>query len=293
MKDEAASMKPLRIWPILSEAISTAWRNRGHFLPLLIIPTIVFIVDRLIWETWLFPLAENGSRPMILSIFLQWVVLGIPYAVVFAIFAIACHRSILLGIHTVPNVGFLGWTKRETRFALLSIALAVFTGLMFGVCFFIAILVTTVCSEIFSSISQTVPWVKLTAEDMIVPLGYGIAILLIAYPAGRLSLLLPATAVDRQVSFQWAWLSSKPHDIRLVTLVGAIPICSLLLQDSILRSLERSLASVVYYALEAVLYCSLLVIEITILSICYREIENMKASASRHIENGPNTEIPA
>lgn len=292
MKEQSVSMKTLQIWSILSEAASNPWRNRRHFGTLLIIPTIVFVVNKLVEDTWLFPLAENASRSTILSTLGQWIVLGLPYTIVFTILAIACHRSILLGVHTVPTVGFLGWTRRETRFAMLSVAFALFMGTMFGLSLLIAFLVTDACSGIFSSVSRIVPWVELTQDAIFVPLSYGIAIFLIAYPVGRLSLCLPATAVDRLVSFRWTWLSSKPHDIRLAFLVGAIPLGSILLQDSIMGTVEEALGLMVRYALEAVLYCSLLVVEIAILSICYREIENMKASSSADIENIPNTKAP-
>lgn len=291
MKAKSVSMKTLQICPILSEAVSNPWRGRRHFGPLLIIPMIVFIVTRFIQDNWLLSPAENASRSMILSTLGQWVALGIPYTIAFAILAIACHRSILLGIHTVPNVGFLGWTKRETRFALLSVALTLFTGSMLGVSFFMAFLITDACSGIFPSVSRIIPWVGLTQDAILLPLSYGIATFLIAYPVGRISLLLPATAVDRPVSFRWAWLSSKPHDIRLAFLIGAIPLGSVLLQDSIVGTIEEAVGLVVRYVLEAILYCSLLVVEIAILSICYRQIADLGATSSNEATNNPPAEV--
>jgi hypothetical protein len=291
MNEEAASMKKLQIWSILSEAIPIPWRNRRHFGTLLIVPIIGFVVNKFIEDNWIFPIVDNASRSAILSVFGQWVVLAIAYSIIFAIFAIACHRSILLGIDAVPGLGFVGWTGRETRFALLSVGLALFTGMMFLLSFFIAFLVADECSGTPSSISRTIPWLKLSKETVTDLLSYGIAIFLVAYPLGRLSLALPATAVDRFVPLKWAWATSASHDARLAFLVGAIPLGSGLLQESIVGNIEEALGLTARHALEAVLYCSLLVVEIAILSICYREIENMKMNSLTDVENNSHTEV--
>jgi hypothetical protein len=289
MEEKPNSPNTLQIWPIVSEAVHYAWGRRRHFGSLLILPTIFFIIYKVIEDKWFFPYIESASPSAILKALVEYLVLGIPYSMVFAIFAIACHRSILLGPYTVPSFGFLGWSYRETRFLLFSIALASLTVLMIGLSILLGVVSTlplALFADTFKSLFQAYPWLEPEDGSAGMFLAYVFAVFLVAYSIGRLSLVFPATAVDRCVSFKWAWLNSEHHDVRLAFLVGVVPLASILFQDFIIQSINEWLAPIVHYVLKSILYCVLLVVEIAILSISYREIG---ASISENSESEQGT----
>ena len=77
----------LRIWPIIKEAIRIPWIRRQHFWPLLALP--VALTTLLYLGNYWF-LLRDGTRSI-------GILLQIPNLLVFSFFAVACHRSILIG----------------------------------------------------------------------------------------------------------------------------------------------------------------------------------------------------
>jgi hypothetical protein len=128
------------------------------------------------------------------------------------------------------------------------------------------------CSDLFGLIGKAHPWVENLGQTILIGVGVSVIGFLVSYFAARTSLLLPATALDQRQKLRWAWTRSKPHAMRLAFLVGVIPLASLLLQTLGLTWISELLWDPVYQILLAFVYCSLLIIEIAILSLSYRWI---------------------
>ena len=207
------SWPAMQIWPIIKEAILLLWIRRQHFWPLLALPvtltTLLYLGDY-----WFL-----SDRPRSVGILLQ-----MPNFLIFSFFAVACHRSILIGEHSVSRFGIPGWPHREFRFFFWLIVIYI-TGGMFWlftnevVDRFVGFIGTFLGEELKElrlrlSGSKSIvyfPWLLLE----LIPCGYLI---------GRLSLLLPAIAVDNQASLRSAWSQSKGNGWRMAILVGWIPI---------------------------------------------------------------------
>ncbi len=107
--------------------------------------------------------------------------LGAPF---YVLFAVVCHRTVILGADSLPNVFGLFWTERETGFLGWTVALIIVNwciGLGFV---FVALLMP---GGILSGIA---------------PLAL---LAVIFYLYARLCMLFPATAVGDRTSFEIAW----------------------------------------------------------------------------------------
>lgn len=110
-----------------------------------------------------------------------------------AIFAITTHRVVLLGPDSVPTWGLYKLTGREIKFVLYIIGL----GLLM----------------IPAGLLSIIPLV-----------GFVLMILLIAYLAGRLSLVFPAIATDYPMTFGESWQATENHQLFMVAIVVVFPI---------------------------------------------------------------------
>ena len=109
------------------------------------------------------------------------------------IFAITTHRMVLLGPASVPNWGVYTWSKRETFFALHLIGLAIIL-------------------------------IPIGFLSLIPTIGIVIAVALICWLLGRLSLVFPAIAIDQGVSFKYSWELTKNRNILMFLVVIIFPI---------------------------------------------------------------------
>ena len=110
-----------------------------------------------------------------------------------AIFAITTHRILLLGPGSVSPWGITSWSKRETFFVLHIIGLG----------FLIMVL----------SIIGFVPFI-----------GSVVALVLICWVMGRLSLVFPGIAVDKGVSFGLSWEMTQNYQMLMFLVVILFPI---------------------------------------------------------------------
>jgi hypothetical protein len=228
----------------------------------------------------------NAEQPT-MRILAEWVVWTALYGIISALFAVVIHRSILLDERVSSSRWFLRLTKRETIFTGWSLLIG--GGMWFmaatGVALTGALAVpfNIWCSDLFDLIGKAHPWLENLGQTLLIGVGVSVIGFLVSYFAARTSLLLPATALDQRQKLGWAWTVSKPHAIRLAFLVGAIPLASLTLQTLGGAWISELLWDPVLQVLSAFVYCSLLIMEITILSLSYRWI----------VESMPTTHSPA
>lgn len=218
----ATSWSPMQMGPIIKEAILLPWIRRQHFWPLLALPVALTTLLHL-GDYWFL-----SDSPRSVGILLQ-----IPNFLIFSFFAVACHRSILIGEHSVSRFGISGWPHREFRFFFWLIVIYIIGGMFW---LFTSELVDRFVSFIGTFLGEELkelrlrlsgsksivyfPWILLE----LIPCGYLI---------GRLSLLLPAIAVDDQASLRSAWSQSKGNGWRMALLVGWMPILIHILEQII------------------------------------------------------------
>lgn len=150
------------------------------------------------------PLATALLVPFVIYMVLQaimrssegltaFVILSLLTIPVQTIFAVTTHRIILLGPHHVPKWGVLKWTGRETFFALHIIGLGLITA----------------------------PFCLL---GFIPEVGWFIALIIIFWISGRLSLVFPAIAVDKGVTFRLSWKLTKNYQLLMFLVVLVFPL---------------------------------------------------------------------
>ncbi len=141
---------------------------------------------------------------------------------------IGCHRTFLLNSESISNTKTFRWSGRETRFVWNSILIMLCVSLiMWPIMMFVLPLVTNASENDF--MLQMLPI---------------ILNIFMSYIISRLSLVLPATAIDeRDFTISSAWNISSGNSWRLTLLVALLPFTiGLLLNflpeyDSILYSL--------------------------------------------------------
>ena len=131
------------------------------------------------------------------------------------LFAVAWHRFVLLGPATARPRAFVLWRSRHWRF---------FGYLLIILVFYVPtspLLLVTLPSELIFPLSGArLAWI-----------GVGVLLMCVvmAYLVVRLSLVFPASAIDRKCSFRESWRRTHGQGLRLViaTSLGALPLLSI------------------------------------------------------------------
>lgn len=222
LKAEKTSWPSIQIGPIVKEAILLPWVRWRQFVPLLALP-VVLMTLLCLGDYWFL-----GDRPRFVGLLLQ-----IPNFLIFSFFAVACHRFILIGAHSVSRFGIPGWPHREFRFFCWLSFIYVIGGITWVVAVEVGMrcvgFIEALLEEDLKEIS-----IRLLGSKMVFFPWKLIGLIPCGYFIGRLSLLLPAIAIDGQTSLRTAWLQSKGNGWRMALLVGWMPI--------LLHSLEKALA---------------------------------------------------
>lgn len=268
----------MQMGPLIKEAILLLWIRRQHFWPLLALPvaltTLLYLGDY-----WLL-----SDSPRSVGILLQ-----IPNFLIFSFFAVACHRSILIGEHSVSRFGIPGWPHREFRFFLWLIVIYIIGGMFL---LFISEVVDRCVGFIGTFLGEELKefWLRLSGSKSRVLFPWTLLGLIpCGYLIGRLSLLLPAIAVDDQASLRSAWSQSKGNGWRMALLVGWIPILIHILEQIIAVYLNFYIGSQftsyslgVYVALfsvsEAFVRYTFFTIEVAILSLSFLKLSGWHTS---------------
>jgi hypothetical protein len=126
----------------------------------------------------------------------------------YTLFAVICHRIVILGPGSLPNAFGIFWSRRETGFLGWTILIIV---LNWGFALLAALLYFAIPTHV---LGMRIPW-------------FPVAVLLITgyYLYMRISMILPATAVDQATSLVDAWYLTLGNGIRLmlVTLLSTLP----------------------------------------------------------------------
>lgn len=222
----------LDVGKVIVGAFLVPWWQRREFARALAFPLAAMAVLMLGW----YFTSDN------LPAWAMWLVC-LAYGALFTIFAVACHRLVLLDPRRVRP----GWSWREFRFVFW----------LLGV-YLVYLAVWLPVWTVMVNVTHDMPpdW---TRQPAVIPALYVVA---------RLSLVLPAVALDRDVSFKWAWTLTRGNGWRLVVVVGVLPWAISQLLGLLYRATPTPIETIALTLIGITLFA----VEIAALSISYREL---------------------
>jgi hypothetical protein len=232
---------------VVVEAFRLPWTNRRVFARALGLPALAMVlVYAGYW--WFYEHLDGGMRFVVFAADkLLWIV-----------FAVCCHRVVLLALPRGERVR-PGWGRRETVFAGFALLLLA-TGWL------VAMPIMTVLVNAGALYSFFLP--RGHGDLFWATWGmYTIA----AYIWARLSPVFPATAIDAHTSVTGAWSLTRNNGLRMMVLVFALPAGMNVLTDL----LSREDATFVEALMLRLLLAVALAVEVTALSVAYRELTTM------------------
>src|SRR5262245_39916188 len=175
--------------------------------------------------------------------------------VIGASFAVATHRVILLGLD-LPPWTTLSWSRRETRFAVWWLA----TGALFA-----PLAALYFMHDAIESVGAKALWVII-----------GVATTILAV---RLSLILPALAIDQYHEIRKIWSLSRGRVIHLTLALG-LPTLGLTLLWLSVPEDPPAMQLATTQVLLGLASSATTVIELAVLSASYRELRRAAAAAA-------------
>ncbi|MDP6572448.1 MAG: hypothetical protein QGI63_09655 [Rhodospirillales bacterium] len=209
-------MIKLSIWSTIRDSYAFVWRGRRRFLSLAA-PAVVILAIASTLVAWLAVTpasadAENAmTGPAAVLLFLT-----MPVAVfLWLVFSVAWHRRFLVPGESVTVGAALGWSRRHSRFLLLSIAV----GLLIALVMVGGALAAFAVSSLFGVGQEGL------ANDVFLPL-YLVGLACALVISGRLALLFPAAAVDHRMTFGECWATTRGNGWRLaiILFLVAVPV---------------------------------------------------------------------
>jgi len=234
-------LKQLPVIATVKEAIQLVWRRRFVVFRALIGTSLVLAAIDVVKIHFMQTLGWFG-----------WLVLDLViYSFVFTLFAVTCHRLVLLGDASVPRYGLHSWTSRETRFLGWLAVIALYVLL---------VVVALGLIGVGAAYSTDKELHKYVIPPFVVAAG-----ILAAYLFARIAVLLPAAAIGERHDTDWAFNTTAKNAWRLIAAVVLIPavpglaLYALPLEHTLLTDF---LLRLVYYAFAA--------IGIAVLSLSFR-----------------------
>lgn len=224
----------------------------------MLIPMVVWLGIHGAYENWLFQedttnlWLEFGS--LLFLIFLD--------GLIFTLFAVPSHRSILLGEQAVSKFGLVIWGIRETRFVLLVglvYFLAYFIFGLFGMLFGVFVFIVSTLVDNSENIEYFFPLFCL----FFIPFGYIL---------GRTSVIFPAAAVERSTTLRSVWEHSKGNEWRLATIVGIPVFLGLSFPWLVFLLIGEEAHPFLVSGISGVVYFSTATVEIVAVSLAFKEL---------------------
>jgi len=246
-----SKIKKLPIADIVTKALLMPWKLRKEFSSKLLIPVLIYALIALI--EWLIESTYPKGQVFfpLLSLF------------IYGLFAITCHRIVILGSNSVPSYGFKKWSMRETKFYARMIIIFLVLAVIGNSVGFIMIFVVPDVKGPFE-MELFITWLP---EIMIGTI--------VGYFFARICLLFPAIAIDEHVDYRWAWNISNGNGWRLVVVIAILPMFTSAVL-SLLNVLygEYFVVDMLLSILAWILTIIALIIEITAISLSYLELHN-------------------
>lgn len=228
---------------LVVEAINEVVRKRKTLLAAAFLP----IVGIVMVSTLSADLALSG----IFAIMLLVVTLPL-----YVLFATVIHRVVLLGEHSLPSRWGIFWTERETRF------LGWLIGVMF--LYFAVSLPATLIILLFSGVftGWDVAWIATFLSYLVV-----------AYFEGRFTLVLPATATDKQSSFRDSWAMTRGKGM-MIAVALVIPTMILMPVEWVLYETTDEAVEPIIDLVWMLLFLPVFAVQVAIISLAYGKLSS-------------------
>lgn len=247
---------PLSVGKVLLGAFLVPWWKRRPFAHALAVPLVALATLMLSWYY---------AADMVPA-YVGWM-LCLLYAGLFTVFAVRCHRLVLIDSEARAADPWLRWSWREWRFFYWLAGLWLIAMVTW---WFALLLAGNVISGAWRhSPAELSVWMEWSIYVCKIPALYVFA---------RLSPVLPAAAIDRTVDLKSAWLLTQKNGWRLVLVVGVLPWAI----SQLLALLYRGDATALETIVLTTLGIALLAVEIAALSISYRELTKEEDAPREH-----------
>lgn len=233
----------LPVFKIIAGALSIAWFSWREYLRVLAVPTLMLV------SVWAVTAVFGGDS----RAYVSWIALPL-YGLAFALFAVTCHRFILLHA-SERGPGSIAIGRRELRFLVWMVGVYALVTLL-------TMLPLTLLINI-NSVAEA----EARADEF--DLMQKLASIPAYYVLGRISLVFPAIAIDLDASLKWSWHMTNGNGWRMFIIVGLFPLA----MNTLIWLVWRDEATVVEQALLSLCYFIGLSIEIFALSFSYLEFE--------------------
>ena len=175
----------------------------------------------------------------------------------YVLFAVICHRVVILGEAALPSTIGIFWSERETRFFGWTLVLLIAT---WGIGLVIGLVALVLPKSIFG---LSTPWLPSV-----------VVMLAVAYFYVRLSLVFPATAVDKNTGLDDAMYLSTGNGLRMVAAV-VLPSPLILIPAYLVSALISDPNGIAIFILDEVAAYALMIITICVISVTYRGLAGL------------------
>jgi hypothetical protein len=224
---------------VISEACWLPWAHRREFFKALFIPSLAILALQMSLSGQTVPPAAGWM------VFLVQVLL-------WTLFAVACHRLVLLGLQwpEVPVVPAWGW--RESRFlGCMLVITAVTWGATWMILMTAGIVALNISETTFAATQRYLQWLV------------GI------YFFARIGPVLPAAAIGARIDFRETWRKTRGGNTwRLMVIVGVLPWIFGAISEPLSGDDPGVVRQVAAFAVATVF----LAVEICALSVSYRRL---------------------
>jgi len=238
--------RKLSVANVIAEAFWLPWSRRGAFLKGLFLPAIAIVAVQV-------GFSHAGGESMGSAAWMLMVV----NVLLWILFAVACHRLVLLGLEIgeVPLVP--GWGWRETRFlACILLITAVTWGAAMAAFLTIGLVLANVSMTIFQAGQP-----------------YMMGLIGVFFFA-RMGPVLPAAAIGAPIDFRDMWHRTRGNTWRLMVIVGVFP-WIFAYASSLVEGSDPGFFREVVAIVLATLF---LIVEISALSVSYRRLNENTGS---------------
>jgi hypothetical protein len=241
----------LDVGKVVLGAFLVPWWNRRAFVRTLAIPLLLLLTLSLSWHYF------GRDLPGLV----QWLLYAL-YGAFFAVFAVITHRLVLLDPDAAPARWMPQWSWRETRFFLW---LAGIWSMLAVVALLIAtLLMNAWVWSIEKPPQETLDWLMFAAK---IPALYLFA---------RVCLVFPASAIDRRLDPRRSWQLTRHNGWRLLLVVAVLPWAL----TNLVWLMYREEPTAVETVALSFLWFALFAVEVTALSLSYRELTKDEGSGT-------------
>jgi len=233
----------LDVAKVVYGAFMLPWWNRRAFGRALAIPLVLLVTLTLSWYYG----GKYLPKPSNWALCFVW-------GALFSVFAVTCHRLVLLDAASVASRPVPRWSWRETRFFYWLVGIWL-------ICWGAGIAAMTLILNL-AIMAMGPPSDGLFSEAQY------LASVPAYYLFARLSPVFPATAIDRTVNLRWAWRLTQGNGWRLFLIVAVLP----WVISEIVALLYRGNATAVETVVLTFAGSALFAVEIAALSLSYREL---------------------